>query len=69
MFAPQMVKCLENHRFLHIGHDFGAKPLGSFVGQIVGRLEDPGVDVIFGDAFLRGPFLDRQVEVEVGRPS
>src|SRR6478609_3058095 len=64
MLAPEMVERLQQHLLLDIGHDlFGVAGDALGIGQ-VGLGADAFAEFRVGDAFLLGPVLDRQIEIE-----
>jgi hypothetical protein len=52
--------------FSTYSHDFRAEALGPIGIGLVGGLFQPLIDIVLGNAFLVGPFDDRQIEVENG---
>ena len=67
MLAPEMVERLQQDRLLDIAHDVGA-PLRDLGGHVlVGAPLDAREQLLVGDAFFLGPFVDRQVEAEHAR--
>ena len=64
MLAPEMVERLQQDRLLDVAHDVGA-PLRDLRRHVlVGAALDAGEDLLVGDAFFLGPFVDRQIEAE-----
>ena len=64
MLAPEMIERLQQDRLLDIAQDVRAplRDLGRHV--LVGAALDARAQLLVGDAFLLGPFVDRQVEAE-----
>ena len=67
MFAPQMVKRLQDNLLLDISHDVGRVALDSLRVGVLGRLVEPGRDFFVGNALLLGPIVDREIEAQLIR--
>ena len=65
MLAPQMVERLQDHLLLDIPHNLGRVALNALRIGLLGRLVKSGCDLFVGDALLLGPFVDREIEVQL----
>ena len=65
MLAPQMIERLQNHLLFHEPHGLGRIALDTLRVGVVGSLVEPVCDLFVGDFLFLGPFVDRQVEVQL----
>ncbi len=64
MLAPEVVEGLQQHHLLDLAEVVFTE-LGGFARRLLVHFgEDALGDLLVGDAFLGGPLVDRQVEVE-----
>ena len=65
MLAPEMVERLQDDLLFDIAHGFGGVALNALRIGVGRRRMEPGRHFLVGDALLLGPFVDRQIEVEL----
>ena len=64
MLAPQPIERLQQDGALDLAHDLRTE-IGGLLGEaLVGRLDQPLMDLGLADTLLRGPIGERQVESE-----
>jgi hypothetical protein len=69
VFPPQVVEGLQQDFLFHLAHDVRGHTFATFCGIAASAGAQAVADLFFGDAFLGGPVLDRQIEVQDLRTS